>query len=99
MYYSIVAIDNKDSFEKRKQVREKHLARLELLKNEGRLLIAGPNPQVESEQPQEHGFSGSIIIAKFNSLNDAQNWADADPYIQAGVYANVMVKPFIKVLP
>jgi uncharacterized protein len=99
MYYSIVGIDNDNSLEKRLSVRPAHVERLKQLLNEGRLLVAGPNPAIDNEDPGPNGFSGSIIIAEFSSLEAAQKWADEDPYIEAGVYASVMVKPFKKVLP
>lgn len=99
MYYSIVGIDNDNSLEKRLSVRPAHVERLQQLLNEGRLLVAGPNPAIDNEDPGPNGFTGSIIIAEFDSLEAAQQWADADPYIEAGVYQSVMVKPFKKVLP
>jgi uncharacterized protein len=99
MLYAIISEDIADSLEKRKLARPDHLARLELLKNEGRLILAGPHPKIDNENPGDAGFSGSLVVAEFNSLNDAQVWADADPYITAGVYAKVTVKPFKKVLP
>ncbi|MEJ2213464.1 MAG: YciI family protein [Gammaproteobacteria bacterium] len=99
MYYSIIGIDNDNSLEKRLSVRPAHVERLKQLLNEGRLLVAGPNPAIDNEDPGPNGFSGSIIIAEFSSLEAAQKWADEDPYIEAGVYASVMVKPFKKVLP
>ena len=99
MYYSIVGIDNDNSLEKRLAARPAHLERLQQLQNEGRLLTAGPNPAIDNEDPGPNGFSGSIIIAEFDSLDVAQDWADADPYIEAGVYASVSVKPFKKVFP
>jgi len=99
MYYSIVAIDTDNSLEKRLAARPAHLERLQQLQNEGRLLTAGPNPAIDNQDPGPNGFTGSIIIAEFDSLDDAQSWADADPYIEAGVYAGVSVKPFKKVFP
>lgn len=99
MLYSIVCIDNENSLEGRKATRPAHLERLETLKNQGRLIIAGPNPAIDSEDPGDAGFTGSLIIAEFDSLNDAQAWADADPYLAAGVYKDVTVKPYKKVLP
>lgn len=99
MWYSIVSQDVPDSLEKRMTARPDHLSRLEALKNAGRLLVAGPNPAIDSESPGQAGFSGSIVIAEFESLEAAQQWADADPYVAAGVYAEVRVKPFKKVLP
>ncbi|MGB0965697.1 MAG: YciI family protein [Litorivicinus sp.] len=99
MLYSIVGTDVENSLEGRKAARPAHLARLEALKNEGRLVLAGPNPIADSEDPGELGFSGSVVVAEFDSLSEAKAWADADPYIEAGVYASVSVKPFKKVLP
>ncbi|WP_105901945.1 YciI family protein [Vibrio gangliei] len=99
MWYVIFSQDVEDSLEKRMSVRERHLARLVALKDEGRLLVAGPMPAIDSENPGEAGFTGSTVIADFPSLAEAQAWADADPYIEAGVYDNVIVKPFKKVLP
>lgn len=99
MWYVIHGQDVPDSLAKRKAARPAHVARLEALKNEGRLLVAGPLPALDSPDPGPAGFTGSIIIAAFPSLADAQQWADADPYISGGVYANVSVKPFLKVLP
>jgi uncharacterized protein YciI len=99
MLFAIVSQDVENSLPLRKQARPAHIARLEALKEEGRLVLAGPNPAVESDDPGESGFTGSVVIAEFNSLTDAQSWADADPYIDAGVYASVSVKPFKKVLP
>jgi uncharacterized protein YciI len=99
MYYAIISEDIENSLEKRLGARPAHLARLEQLRDEGRLLIAGPHPAIDSEDPGENGFSGSLVVAEFASLEDAKTWADADPYIDAGVYADVKVKPFKKVLP
>ena len=99
MYYTIYATDNTNSLEARLNARPAHLARLTTLVDEGRLLVAGPSPAIDSEDPGPAGFTGSLIIAEFNSLEEAQSWADADPYIEAGVYASVEVKPYKKVLP
>jgi uncharacterized protein YciI len=99
VYYAIIAEDRDDSLEQRLKARENHLARLKLLQDEGRLLLAGPHPMIDSEEPGPAGFSGSLIVAEFDSLENAKNWADEDPYIEAGVYARVQVKPFKKVLP
>ncbi|HIF9134228.1 TPA: YciI family protein [Photobacterium damselae] len=99
MWYVIFSQDVENSLERRMSVREKHLARLKDLQNEGRLLVAGPMPAIDDENPGEAGFTGSTVIADFASLEDAQAWADADPYIDAGVYKKVIVKPFKKVLP
>jgi uncharacterized protein YciI len=92
--YVIYAEDNSDSLEKRTAVRPAHLARLQLLRDEGRLIIAGPMPAVDSNEPGVAGFSGSTIIAEFPSLEAAQSWAQDDPYIAAGVYKQVAIKPF-----
>ncbi|HEY8384951.1 MAG TPA: YciI family protein [Porticoccaceae bacterium] len=99
MWYAIISTDVENSLQQRLGARPAHLARLESLRDEGRLLVAGPHPAIDSEDPGEAGFTGSLIIARFDSLDAAQRWADADPYISAGVYANVVVKPFKKVLP
>ena len=99
MFYVIVGTDTDNSLEARLSVRTKHLQRLEQLKKEGRLLLAGPCPAVDSNDPGPAGFTGSVIIAEFPSLHEAELWAKVDPYIEAGVYADVMVKPFKKVLP
>jgi hypothetical protein len=99
MLYSIVGIDNENSLAARISVRSEHVARLNELRDAGRLIIAGPNPAIDSDDPGEAGFSGSIIIAEFDSLQAAQAWADVDPYIESGAYASVSVKPFKKVLP
>ncbi|MGH1370956.1 MAG: YciI family protein [Cellvibrionaceae bacterium] len=99
MFYAIISEDVNDSLTLRKQARSAHLARLETLKTEGRLLIAGPHPAIDNEDPGEAGFTGSLVVAEFDSLAEAQTWADADPYIEAGVYAKVVVKPYKKVLP
>ena len=99
MYYAIISTDEKDSLDKRLASRPAHLERLTQLKNEGRLLIAGPHPAIDSEDPGPAGFSGSLVVAEFASLEEAQIWANDDPYLHAGVYSNVLVKPFKKVLP
>ncbi|MCU7959880.1 MAG: YciI family protein [gamma proteobacterium symbiont of Bathyaustriella thionipta] len=99
MWYSIIAEDKPDSLSSRLKARPDHLARLQQLQQQGRLLVAGPQPAIDCEDPGEAGFSGSLIIAEFASLDDARQWADADPYIAAGVYRQVSVKPFKKVLP
>lgn len=99
MYYAIIAEDVENSLPLRKEARTAHLERLDALKSEGRLLVAGPHPAIDGEDPGPAGFSGSLVIAEFPSLHDAQAWADADPYVAAGVYASVLVKPFKKVLP
>ena len=99
MLYSIVGEDTENSLDKRLAARPAHVARLTQLRDEGRLVLAGPNPQIDSEDPGDAGFSGSIIVAEFNSLDEATAWANADPYVEAGVYQQVHVKPFKKVLP
>lgn len=99
MLYAIIATDVTDSLDKRLAARPAHLARLERLKDEGRLVLAGPHPAVDSNEPGEAGFTGSLVVAEFDSLNAAMAWADADPYREAGVYASVRVKPFKRVLP
>lgn len=99
MLFAINSQDVPNSLALRKQARPSHLARLEALKQEGRLVLAGPYPAVESNDPGEAGFTGSLVVADFESLADAQAWADQDPYIEAGVYAQVTVKPFKQVLP
>ena len=99
MLYMIVGIDTENSLEKRLSVRPDHVARLKALQNEGRLVMAGPNPAIDTTDPGEAGFTGSLIVAEFESLEVASAWANDDPYIKAGVYQDVMVKPFIKVLP
>lgn len=97
MYYAIVCQDVENSLEKRMSVRPDHVARLQTLRDEGRLLTAGPHPKIDSEDPGSNGFTGSLIVAEFESLEAAQAWADADPYITAGVYEKVTVKPYKKV--
>lgn len=99
MYYAIISEDVEDSLGRRTEVRPAHLARLETLRDEGRLLLAGPHPAIDAEDPGPAGFSGSLVIAEFESLESARTWADADPYVSAGVYASVKVKPFRRVLP
>ena len=99
MYYAIISTDIEQSLEKRQSARPAHLARLEQLKSEGRLFVAGPHPAIDNNEPGEAGFTGSLVIAEFESLEQAQLWADQDPYVEAGVYASVTVKPFKKVLP
>ena len=99
MWYAIISEDNENSLPLRAQAREDHLARLRSLAAEGRLLVAGPHPAVDAEAPGEAGFTGSLVIAEFSSLADAIEWADQDPYVSAGVYREVKVKPFKRVLP
>lgn len=96
MLYVIYAQDHADSLEKRLSVRPAHLARLQLLRDEGRLLTAGPMPAVDSNDPGAAGFTGSTVIAEFDSLEDAQKWAEADPYVAAGVYARCRLSPIRK---
>ncbi|MGL4829614.1 MAG: YciI family protein [Vibrio sp.] len=97
MWYIIFSQDVENSLEKRMSVRPKHLERLQTLQDEGRLLTAGPNPAIDNENPGDAGFTGSVVIAEFSSFDAAQTWANADPYVAAGVYASVIVKPFKKV--
>ncbi|MGB1333664.1 MAG: YciI family protein [Porticoccaceae bacterium] len=99
MWYAIISEDNENSLEKRASARPAHLDRLHQLRDNGRLLIAGPHPAVDSEDPGAAGFSGSLVVAEFDSLEAAKSWAAEDPYMAAGVYAKVNVKPFKKVLP
>jgi uncharacterized protein YciI len=99
MFYAIISEDIQNSLPLRQQARPAHLERLQQLKHQGRLLLAGPHPAIDSDDPGVAGFSGSLVVAEFPSLQEAQNWADADPYMAAGVYARVTVKPFRKVLP
>jgi uncharacterized protein YciI len=99
MWYVIYSDDVENSLPLRKQTRAAHLERIQLLVDEGRVLVAGPCPAIDSEEPGEAGFSGSLVIAEFNSLEEAQQWADTDPYAIAGVYKKVVVKPYKKVLP
>ncbi|BCJ05841.1 MULTISPECIES: YciI family protein [Pseudomonas] len=99
MLYAIIASDVENSLEKRLAARPAHIERLQQLKAEGRVVLAGPHPAIDSNDPGAAGFSGSLIVAEFDSLAAAQAWADADPYIAAGVYDKVVVKPFKQVLP
>lgn len=99
MWYAIVGEDHPGSLDKRLAARPAHLERLQALQTAGRLLVAGPCPAIDSADPGPAGFTGSLIVAEFPSLADAQAWADADPYVAAGVYARVSVKPFRKVFP
>ena len=99
MFYAIMATDKADSLSARLAARPDHLARLQTLQNEGRLLLAGPHPAVDAADPGSAGFSGSLVVAEFASLEQAQAWADADPYVAAGVYQQVTVKPFKRVFP
>lgn len=99
MLYAIIGEDAPGSLEKRRAARPAHLARIELLLNEGRLVIAGPHPAIDAPDPGPAGFTGSLIVAEFDSLETAEAWAAADPYATAGVFARVTVKPFRQVLP
>jgi hypothetical protein len=99
MYYAIICEDVADSLALRQQARPAHLERIAQLVDGGRLLTAGPNPALDTEEPGEAGFTGSLIIAEFNSLEAATAWADSDPYVNAGVFSKVTVKPFKPVLP
>jgi uncharacterized protein YciI len=99
MLYAIISQDVDDSLDKRLAARPDHLARLESLRDAGRLVLAGPHPAIDSNDPGPAGFSGSLVVAEFASLDEARAWADADPYVTAGVYAQVTVKPFKKVFP
>lgn len=99
MLYAIISEDTQNSLEKRLAARPDHLARLEKLREQGRLVLAGPHPAIDAETPGDAGFTGSLVVAEFDDLESAQAWADADPYTIAGVYHQVTVKPFKKVLP
>ncbi|HCJ50966.1 MAG TPA: hypothetical protein DHV67_03800 [Gallionella sp.] len=99
MLYAIIGQDAPDSLARRVASRPAHLARLQALKAQGRLLLAGPFPAVDAEDPGAAGYTGSLIVAEFHSLAQAQAWADADPYLTSGVYAQVSVRPFKKTLP
>lgn len=99
MLYAIISEDVNQSLQKRKSARPAHILRLQDLQDAGRLVLAGPYPAIESETPGEAGFTGSLVVAEFDSLDDARQWADTDPYVEAGVYAEVKVKPFKQVFP
>ena len=99
MWYAIISEDVENSLELRAKMRAAHLDRLNGLVNEGRVLLAGPHPAIDSEDPGPAGFSGSLVVVDFPSLEDAKKWANEDPYVEVGVYANVIVKPFKRVLP
>ena len=99
MLYTIIAQDIENSLLKRMEARTSHIARLIELKDQGRLILAGPHPSIDVSEPGEAGYSGSLIVAEFDDLQKAREWADADPYVAAGVYSSVVVKPFNKVLP
>lgn len=99
MLYAIIAEDKPNSLQDRLAARPAHLERLQQLQQQGRLVLAGPHPAIDSEDPGDSGFSGSLVVAEFDSLQAAHEWADADPYVDAGVYQNVTIKPFKKVFP
>lgn len=99
MYYAIISEDVENSLPLRKPARPAHIGRLEALRDQGRLLVAGPHPALDTTEPGDAGFTGSLVVAEFESLEEARNWADADPYVEAGVYRRVTVKPFKAVLP
>lgn len=99
MWYAIISQDVENSLPLRKIHRPAHLQRLNDLNDADRLLIAGPHPAVDSDQPGDAGFTGSLVVAKFDSLEQAQGWADQDPYMLNGIYASVIVKPYMRVLP
>jgi uncharacterized protein YciI len=99
VFYAIIAEDREDSLEQRLKTRPAHLQRLEALQEEGRLLLAGPLPAIDAEDPGAAGFSGSLVVAEFPDQEAAQQWAEADPYIEAGVYTRFTIKPFKKVFP
>jgi uncharacterized protein YciI len=99
MYYAIMSTDVPESASKRAAARPAHLQRLEGMRDQGRLLIAGPHPAIDSPDPGDAGFTGSLVVAEFDDLQRAREWADADPYVAAGVYSSVVVKPFKLVLP
>jgi uncharacterized protein YciI len=99
MYYAIISEDVENSLSLRSAARPAHIERLKLLRDEGRLLVAGPHPALDTPEPGDAGFTGSLVVAEFDSLASAQAWADADPYLDAGVYQKVTVKPFKVVLP
>jgi uncharacterized protein YciI len=99
MLYAIVGSDNENSLEKRLAVRPEHIQRLQALKDQGRLVLSGPFPAIDSDDPGTAGFTGSLIVAEFDSLEQAEMWANSDPYLQSGVYHSVTVKPFKRVLP
>lgn len=99
MLYAIISQDVEDSLERRKKARPKHIERIETLVDAGRLILAGPHPAVDNDDPGDAGFTGSLVVAEFDSLEDAEAWANADPYVEAGVYEDVIVKPFKQVFP
>jgi len=99
MLYAIISQDVENSLEKRIGARPEHIDRLNILKDEGRLILAGPHPAIDNYEPGDAGFTGSLVVAEFEDLKDARDWAGADPYVAAGVYSSVVVKTFKKVLP
>lgn len=99
MYYAIIAEDSADSLEKRRQTRPAHLQRMQALVDAGRVLVAGPHPAIDNPDPGSSGFTGSLIVAEFDSLDEARAWANADPYVEAGIFSRITVKPFVPVLP
>ena len=99
MLYAIISQDIENSLEKRKSARPDHVARLNKLKDESRLILAGPHPAIDTKDPGEAGFTGSLVVAEFENLKEARAWADSDPFVEAGVYSSVIVKTFNKVLP
>ncbi|MEJ1353216.1 MAG: YciI family protein [Candidatus Sedimenticola sp. (ex Thyasira tokunagai)] len=99
MFYAIMGTDREDSLEARLQARPEHIERIKVLQNEGRLLVASPHPAIDSEDPGSAGFTGSLIIAEFTSLEEAREWSEQDPYTLTGVFTSVVVKPYRKVLP
>ncbi|MEE4293837.1 MAG: YciI family protein [Xanthomonadales bacterium] len=99
MWYVIYSRDRQNALEARREARPAHLERVQSMVEQGRILLAGPRPAIDSDDPGPAGFDGSLIVAEFESLEDARAWADADPYVLAGVYESVEVTPFIRVLP
>jgi uncharacterized protein YciI len=99
MLYAFISQDAPGTLEQRLAARQDHVKRLEQLRDAGRLILAGPHPAIDSEDPGAAGFTGSLVVAEFDSLQDARHWADADPYVSAGVYENIIIKPFKRVLP
>lgn len=99
MLYAISGTDAQDSLPGRLAARTAHLARVTVLRDQGRLVIAGPHPRLDTSEPGSAGFSGSLIVAEFTSLEDARAWASADPYVESGVWADIQVRPFIQVMP
>ena len=99
MWYAVISEDVENSLALRSKTRDAHLSRLKALAREGRVLVAGPHPAIDAEDPGTAGFTGSLVVVDFPSLTEAKTWADADPYVAAGVYRNVTIKPFKRVLP